>query len=309
MHWIHPLSQLPLWIRSGVGLPVSGLAVADATLSTGLDAVIEQYAGYGPLLAAFLANLLATVGDKGQLVVVALASRYDAKRVFLGAMAAFTAWSAVEVAFAQALVGALPGGALALATGVLFLLFGASTLRGAVASFTRSKTDSEAGILLTGGGLDVGLAGRLLPDAAVDRAGAYGGLLTSFVFVAFAEVGDKTQLLTINLAATFPDAPLAVFVGVVAALALRTGVDALLGERIERRVPTRWLELVASYVFLAFGVAVVGSELGVVPPAISIPGVGAVATLFVLLTPAVAAIFGLVASGLYRAPSSTEGDF
>lgn len=58
--------------------------------NAGLQAVIDRYTAYGPLLAAFLANTLATFGDKGQLVVVTLASRYDAKRTFLGAMGAFT---------------------------------------------------------------------------------------------------------------------------------------------------------------------------------------------------------------------------
>ncbi len=76
------------------------------------------------------------------------------------------------------------------------------------------------------------------------------------MFIVFAEFGDKTQALTIALAGTFPDAPLTVFVGVVAALGLRTGIDALIGERIEHYIPTRSVEIAAGIVFLAFGLAV-----------------------------------------------------
>ena len=84
------------------------------------------------------------------------------------------------------------------------------------------------------------------------------------MFIAFAEFGDKTQILTINLAATFPRAPVAVFAGVVAALCLRTGIDALVGEEVERSLPTAWLELAGAGVFLAFGLVV----LGVAPEAV-----------------------------------------
>ncbi|MFC7156787.1 TMEM165/GDT1 family protein [Halomarina halobia] len=104
----------------------------------------------------------------------------------------------------------------------------------------------------------MGLTGRLLPDGLLRRVGAHGGVLASFAFVLVAEFGDKTQLLTIDLAATFPDAPLSVFVGVVAALALRTGVDALVGERVERWLPERAVEAAAAAVFLAFGLLVLG---------------------------------------------------
>ncbi|MFC7156788.1 TMEM165/GDT1 family protein [Halomarina halobia] len=97
----------------------------------GVDAVVSQYAAYGPLVAAFLVNLLATVGDKGQLVVVTLASRYDAKTVFLGAMGAFALWSALEVALGAWLVRALPGDLIAPLTGGLFLAFGLWTARSA----------------------------------------------------------------------------------------------------------------------------------------------------------------------------------
>ncbi|MFB6097469.1 MAG: TMEM165/GDT1 family protein [Haloferacaceae archaeon] len=237
--------------------------MAAAFAAAGLTSVIRRYDAYGPLLASFLANLLATFGDKGQLVVVTLASRYDAERVFAGAVAAFALWSAVEVLVGQWVVRVLPPGLIALLTGLLFVAFGLWTHRAAYRKFSRGdgacpEGGSSTGDLLTGGGLDVGLSGKVLPEGVLTRVGAYGGVLTSFVFIMFAEFGDKTQLLTINLAATFPDAPLSVFVGVVAALALRTGVDALVGERVERAVPTAWIELAAAAVFVAFGLTVLG---------------------------------------------------
>lgn len=244
----------------------------------GLEAVVERYDAYGPLAAAFLANMLATFGDKGQLVVVTLASRYDAKKVFLGAMGAFTLWSAVEVALGQWIVSVISDSVMTLVTGGMFLLFGAWTLWTAVSHFRTHFSDSLDGPVMTGGGIDVGLTGRVLPDAILDRVGQYGGVFTSFVFIMFAEFGDKTQALTITLAGTFHEAPLAVFVGVVAALGLRTGVDAIIGEKFERWIPTRWVELVAAVIFLVFGLVV----LGFLPESALLVVLGSVVTLAVV---------------------------
>jgi len=235
-------------------------------LQSGLDAVVARYAEYGPLGAAFLANLLATFGDKGQLVVITLATRYDAKTVFLGSMGAFTLWSALEVAFGQYVVSVLPAGTVTLVAGGLFLLFGLWTARSAARGIRDGEPSAPAAV---GAGLDVGISGRLIPDPVLARAGRYGGLLTGFLFVLFAEFGDKTQLLTINLAATFPDAPYSVFVGVVAALALRTGVDAVIGGRVEAVLPTAYIEAGAAVVFLAFGLVVLGAPVTVLYAALA----------------------------------------
>lgn len=247
-------------------------------MAGGLESTITEYEAYGPLVASFLANLLATFGDKGQLVVITLATRYDAKRVFVGAVAAFGLWSALEVAFGSYATEALPPGAITAIAGGLFLVFGLLTLRNALAQYRATQLPWPLGPRIdTPEGRDAGPDGRTpdpdgetrspdartvggssVPGFAARYTARYGAYVTSFVFIMFAEFGDKTQALTIALASTFPDAPLSVFVGVVAALGLRTGVDALIGERIERYIPTRTVEVAAGIVFLSFGLAIFG---------------------------------------------------
>lgn len=238
-------------------------------MSAGLDAIVSRYADYGPFAASFLANMLATFGDKGQLVVVALASKYDAKRVFLGAMGAFTLWSALEVIFGSWITSVLPGGVMTTITGTLFLLFGGWTL------YSVANRLRETGLP----DVSTDLVDRLVPvDVTSD-----GALTTSFVFIMFAEFGDKTQLLTITLAGTFHDSPVLVFLGVLTALGLRTGVDAALGAQAERALPTLYIESAAAVVFVAFGLAV----LGVISTA-------------ALLATVVVSILGAVVAGVYR---------
>lgn len=223
-----------------------------------LTEVIARYETYGPLLASFLSNLLATFGDKGQLVVVMLASRYDPRRVFLGAMGAFGLWSGLEVLFGSWITHLLPAGVMTLLTGSLFVVFGVWTLAGVLRRIRGSPTFRVAieGPRSNGAG-EMTLESRHLPGR-LQVIGEYGPVVTSFLFILFAEFGDKTQLLTINLAATFPESPVAVFVGVIAALALRTGVDAVIGGQARRFLPSRLIELAASVVFVAFGLAVFG---------------------------------------------------
>ena len=227
----------------------------------GLESTITEYETYGPLVASFLANLLATFGDKGQLVVITLATRYDAKRVFVGAMAAFGLWSALEVAFGSYVTALLPPGAITLIAGGLFLAFGLLTLRNALAQYRVTQLPWPLGPRdRTGDWRSTETdarpnGGSSVPGFAARYTARYGAYATSFVFIMFAEFGDKTQALTIALASTFPDAPLSVFVGVLAALGLRTGVDTLIGGRVNRHIPTRTVEVAAGVVFLCLRIS------------------------------------------------------
>lgn len=222
----------------------------------GVTEVIGQYEAYGPLAASFLSNLLATFGDKGQLVVIVLASRHDPKRVFLGATAAFGLWSGLEVVFGAWIPQVLPGPVMTGLTGWLFVAFGVWTLVGVVrqAPGEVPLRNLANGARTDGFGDAIGDS-RVLPTQ-LQRLGAHGPVVTSFLFIFLAEFGDKTQLLTINLAATFPESPVLVFVGVMAALALRTGVDAVTGDRARQFLLSRFIQLVAAVVFIAFGLAV-----------------------------------------------------
>jgi putative Ca2+/H+ antiporter (TMEM165/GDT1 family) len=78
-------------------------------------------------------------------------------------------------------------------------------------------------------------------------------LVSSFGIIALAEMGDKTQLSVIALAAEY-DAPLMVFVEVMLALALITGIGVALGTVISRLIPMRYVKIGSSLIFVIFGV-------------------------------------------------------
>ena len=78
-------------------------------------------------------------------------------------------------------------------------------------------------------------------------------LLTTFITVFLAEMGDKTQLTTITLSSS-TNKPLAVFIGSSTALILATLLGALAGSSISNLIPAFILKLLTGIVFLVIGI-------------------------------------------------------
>ena len=77
-------------------------------------------------------------------------------------------------------------------------------------------------------------------------------LISTFLTVFLAELGDKTQLATVALSGT-SDRPLAVFLGSASALVLASLLGALAGGSVASVVPTELLQMIASVGFLIIG--------------------------------------------------------
>jgi putative Ca2+/H+ antiporter (TMEM165/GDT1 family) len=73
----------------------------------------------------------------------------------------------------------------------------------------------------------------------------------TFVTIFLAEMGDKTQLMTISFAANYPR--WLVFWAVFLAMALLTAMAVLIGEAIVRVVPLNYIKVASGVIFIAFG--------------------------------------------------------
>jgi Ca2+/H+ antiporter, TMEM165/GDT1 family len=76
---------------------------------------------------------------------------------------------------------------------------------------------------------------------------------SAFGLIFLAELGDKTQLATLALAAS-GKSRLVVFLGAASALVLTSAIAAVAGEAIARAVPVVWLRRVAGAAFVVLGV-------------------------------------------------------
>jgi putative Ca2+/H+ antiporter (TMEM165/GDT1 family) len=178
-------------------------------------------------LTAFLAVLPAELPDKTVLACLILSSRYRPWFVFAGAAAAF----AIQVVLAVA-----AGGALSLLPhrAVEALAAGAFAV-GAVLLWRHGRdqpeTDAE----------DIGRDGM--------RDGFWPVVSTSFAVVFLAEFGDLTQFMTASLAARYHD-PLSVGIGATLALWTAAGAAVVVGWRLLKIIPVKWLTRGAAVVML-----------------------------------------------------------
>ncbi len=78
-------------------------------------------------------------------------------------------------------------------------------------------------------------------------------LLSTFGLVFLAELGDKTQLATLSLAAS-GKSRLAVFAGASLALIATSALGVLLGSAVPRLVPAVWIHRAAGVAFVIMGV-------------------------------------------------------
>lgn len=77
-------------------------------------------------------------------------------------------------------------------------------------------------------------------------------LLSTFGLVFLAELGDKTQLATLSLAAA-GSSRLTVFLGSAIALILSSAIAVLVGDSLANVIPAVWINRVAGVGFLAMG--------------------------------------------------------
>jgi putative Ca2+/H+ antiporter (TMEM165/GDT1 family) len=186
-----------------------------------------------PLISSFGIIALAELGDKTQITVMCLSSNKRAKTVFIGAVLAFALVDGISALIGGTVAAFIPTRWIGIGAGVAFLVFGAYSL---LSKVQEVKVDNRS--------LNVA---------------------HSFSLIALMELGDKTQLAVITLAAEF-DAPIMVFAGVMLALALLTAIGIAVGLVISRLIPMKYVKIGSSVVFILFGIlflwgAITGTKL------------------------------------------------
>ena len=175
-----------------------------------------------PFLVSCALVAAAEMGDKTQLLSFVLAGRLRKPwAIIAGILVATLLNHTLAGSVGYWLGGWLSRAALLWITGVSFIAFGLWTLH----------PDS----------LDEGLQLR--------GRGAF--VITTIAFF-LAEMGDKTQLATVALAARF-QAPLMVILGTTAGMLVADVPAVWLGGKLAQRVPMKALRITAALLFLGFG--------------------------------------------------------
>jgi putative Ca2+/H+ antiporter (TMEM165/GDT1 family) len=180
------------------------------------------------MLTAFLFSLaavvLAEMGDKTQLLAMAFATKYRASKVIIGVFIATVLNHALAVAVGNFITRFDSAQTwIQLAASVSFLVFGLWTIRG-------DKLDGE--------------------DKKRSR---FGAIITVAIAFFIAEMGDKTQLTTIALAAKFPGSPVGILIGTTSGMLIADGIGIIVGIVLQKKIPERTVKLVSAGAFMLFG--------------------------------------------------------
>ncbi len=180
----------------------------------------------GILFTTLFMVLIMEMGDKTQLLVMCLTSKYRPLQVFWGITLATIVLNILAV-----LLGAVIGGiqiiqdSVRVGASLLFIFFGLLSLK-------EEDTDEEK--------CDTPSKGVILAVA-----------LAFFL----AEFGDKTQLSTFSFAALYPETPISVFLGATVGLIAADCVGLIAGTLVVRYVPKRVISIFSAVLFIIFGIA------------------------------------------------------
>ena len=173
-------------------------------------------------IKAVLLVVVAEMGDKTQLLAMAMASKYKARQVMLGVLIATIFNHGLAVIVGTYLSSLIPMDTVKLVAGFAFLVFGLWTLRG------DSYEDDDK------------------------KKSKFGPVLTVAIAFFFAEMGDKTQLMTIAIAAD-SNQPLFVLAGTTVGMLIADAIGILGGAWMCKNIPDKYMKWIPGFIFLFFG--------------------------------------------------------
>lgn len=177
-----------------------------------------------PTITAFAIVFMAEFGDKTQLTVMMLSSKGSARSVFFGSMLAFLIVDGVSLLIGDELLSFIPYDLIGAGAGLLFIFVGAFSL-------IRKRKELDR------------------VDEIESRKADF---LKTFSVISLMELGDKTQLACVMLAAELGN-PLGVLAGVMLAFSAVTAMGVTSGTKILKMLPRKYLEIGAALLFILLG--------------------------------------------------------
>ena len=173
-------------------------------------------------LNSLAAISIAELGDKTQMLTIALACRGDKYRVFLGSFLGFVVVNSLCIALGAVVKQLILGINFRVITAVLFIVVGIFSLR----------TES--------------IHENFIKDTKV-------AFLTTFTLVSLSEIADKTNLVTLGISFSSPSV-FSCFAGMITSAFLMFGLAVLIGSEIARYLDIRKLKLFFSFIFIIAGI-------------------------------------------------------
>ncbi|MBM7867845.1 TMEM165/GDT1 family protein [Heliobacterium gestii] len=173
--------------------------------------------------ASAILVVLAEMGDKTQLLGMAFATRYKATTVMAGVLVATLLNHFLAVALGDYLTAFVPMETIQLAAAISFVFFGLWTVRG-------DELEGE------------------------DKKVYFGPFMTVMIAFFMAEMGDKTQLASVALAAKYHNL-IPVWMGTTTGMMISNGIGILIGVVLGKKIPEQVVKYASAAIFIFFGYA------------------------------------------------------
>ncbi|MEL7635440.1 MULTISPECIES: TMEM165/GDT1 family protein [Sporomusa] len=174
-------------------------------------------------ITASLFVVLAEMGDKTQLLGMAFATKYRWQTVMCGVFVATVLNHLLAVVVGSYITNYVPMSTVQIVASLSFIVFGLWTIRG-------DQLEGE------------------------DRERSMSPFWTVTVAFFIAEMGDKTQLATVALAAKFPNEIVPVWMGTTIGMMIANAIGILIGVVLGKQIPERIVKWGASLIFIFFGI-------------------------------------------------------
>ncbi|MDO9183624.1 MAG: TMEM165/GDT1 family protein [Bacteriovorax sp.] len=97
----------------------------------------------------------------------------------------------------------------------------------------------------------------LIPDKdeELSETRKWGPFLTTVVTFFLAEMGDKTQIATVTLAAKYHDLIL-VTIGTTIGMMVTDGLAVFFGDKMTKYIPMKWIHIFAAFLYIIFAIGI-----------------------------------------------------
>lgn len=174
------------------------------------------------ILESFLLIFFAEIGDKTQVLALTFAIKYSIKNVLIGIVIGSSISHILAVIIGIYLSSLVSASLIGIISGIVFIFFGLYSLK-----YEEEEEDENS-------------KERIHP------------IITVAVAFFIGELGDKTQLATMVLAAQ-ANYPYLIPLGSVLAMTITGFIGIIVGKKIGDKIPELAVKLISSFVFIVFG--------------------------------------------------------
>lgn len=173
------------------------------------------------LIRAFLLIFAAEMGDKTQIIAMTFATQYKVKEVLAGVFLGVFLNHGLAIVLGRYISRLIPMGWIQLIAGIMFVIFGLLSL----------KEEKE--------------------ESSENKKG-FGPIITVALAFFIGELGDKTQLTAMTLAAE-GNYPFFILAGTILGMIATSGLGIFIGSKIGEKIPDIFIKVISSLVFVFFG--------------------------------------------------------